>query len=109
MSEDNFKYKFTIGSISLLLLLLIGGTFATLTLWGSQPQYQGEGKLGAAILAWVIMVFTGLPLLIASFVTGVAAIVKNRGRTEGIIALSAISGLILWVITTSISPSWNTA
>lgn len=107
MSEDNSKYKFTIGSTSLLLLLLIGGTLTALMLWASQPQYQGEGKLGAAMLSWVIMVFTGLPLLIASLATGITAIARNKGRIEGIIALSAISILILWVVITSIFPSWR--
>lgn len=95
------KYKFTIGSTSLLLLSFIGVIFAVLMVWSS--QYDGMDSLGPAILAWIIMVFTGFPLLIASIITGIIAIVKNRGRTEGIVALSVITPLVLWVVATLFS------
>lgn len=98
---DSPKYKFTIGSTSLLLLSLIGVIFTILMVWSS--QYDGMDSLGPAILTWIIMVFTGFPLLVASIVTGVIAIVKRRGRTEGIIALSVIVPFALWVVGTMLS------
>lgn len=98
---DGPKYKFTIGSTSLLLLSLIGVIFAVLAVWSS--QYQGMDSVGPALLTWIIMIFTGFPLLIASIITGIIAIVKSKGRTEGIIALSVTVPLILWVVTTLFS------
>jgi hypothetical protein len=98
---DGPKYKFTIGSTSLLLLSLIGVIFTILMVWSS--QYQGMDRTGPAIMAWIIMVFTGFPLLIASIVTGIIAIMKSKGRTEGIVALSVTVPLALWVVTTLLS------
>lgn len=94
---DGPKYKFTIGSTSLLLLSFIGVIFTILMVWSS--QYEGMDGLGPAIMTWIIMVFTGLPLLIASIITGIISIAKNRGRTEGIVALSGIALIVLWIVT----------
>lgn len=93
---DGPKYKFTIGSTSLLLLSLIGVVFTVLSVWSS--QYDGMDSLGPALLTWIIMVFTGFPLLIASIITGIIAVVKDKGRTEGIVALGVVVPLALWVI-----------
>lgn len=61
----------------------------------SLPQYQGDGAWKLVDEFWVPLIYFWIPLLIASFATGVTAIVKNMGRTEGIIALSVISIFVL--------------
>jgi hypothetical protein len=100
MPEGKPKLKSIIGVISLVLFLLMIGNYIWVTIdvtaKESQPQYQGESAWGPALEYLFTQLFVWIPLLIASFITGVIAIVNNRGRIQGIIALSAMVIFYLW-------------
>lgn len=104
MAEDNSK-SFTIGSRSFLSFIALVVTFVPVMIdiehKQNLPEYQGEGAWGLVPLFYFMLVFVWFPLAIASIAAGVAAIIKNSGRREGIIVLSAIGLFVLWRVVSS--------
>lgn len=88
VSQNSSGFKFTVGSTSLLLVVLLVGTMLTVDYWAS---HQGT---------WVnpvedaLFFFVWLPMLLASCITGGVAVERNRGRTQGLIAFGIIAILV---------------
>lgn len=106
MPKGNPKFKSILGIISLVLFLLMIGDYIFVTIdvttKESLPQYQGESGWGPALESLFSEIFVWTPLLIASFITGVIAIVNKRGRIQGIIALTAMVIFYFWKVLSNI-------
>ena len=92
MDEKN-KYTGQYGTVSLVLLFSLLATLGPMILWASQPQYQGPNGFIAALIMYGLVLFAWFPMLVTAFVTGLVAIIKDKGRKQGIATLSIIGGL----------------
>ena len=79
--RENPDFKFTLGGASLMILFVLVGVFICV--------YFGASGAGAmeTLIMLVAMIGLFLPLTIASLITGIIAIAKNKGRQQGILAV----------------------
>lgn len=91
--DEKKKYTGKYGTVSLGLLFALLVTLAPMILWASQPQYQGPGGFAAALVMYGLVLFVWFPMLLTAFVTGLVAIIKDKGRKQGIATLSIIGSL----------------
>lgn len=104
--DEKKKYTGMLGTVSLCLLFALLATLAPMILWASQPQYQGAPGITAAVVMYGLAFLLWFPLLIAAFVTGLLAIIKNKGQKQGTVSLSIMGSLFtIAMVLSSISSS----
>lgn len=93
--DEKKKYTGRFGTVSLGSLFVLVATLGPMIPWASQPQFQGPGGFVAALIMYGLAFFVWFPLLVTAFITGLVAIIKDKGRKQGIATLSLIGSLFV--------------